>query len=557
MSRFLPPKTQRFVIKYKTLVFRYLRFFKLTPLNWIRFISLARKNPKTFVLSQKPQREYKIACILDEFSFESFNPEATFLQLDVNHWKSQIIDFQPDIILIESAWKGKNSGWARKISEISNEIIELASWGDQNNIPTIFWHKEVPPHFKTFMHVTRLFDAVFLTDADCIDAYKKKVGHQHVYFLSFACQPIMHNPIQEDARKHSIIYAGTFYPEYKYPERHKNFMDLYDSLSPLIEFDIYDRMAGKGNYTFPEKFHKHIKGSLPFSEMSKAYRSYEYGLNMNSVKHSTTMCSRRVFELIACNTLVIGNYSNAVRNIFGKLTICSDDRKEILDQFKKLESDSNHKKSVQLNALRKVMEEYTYKHNLQMILSTISTTTTKTNDQILIVGLCQSQKEYDSILENFNRQNFSARKLLIINDNKSVNPHNDVLMSSSTDFINHWNNLKNQFSYVGVFHPDWFYGAYYLTDLIHGLTYSCDGIATKASFYSNIDGNITIQNPKLEYYRVSSHLPYHSICTSSAFNANILFDRIQTRCISIDAFNLCQNTQLSKEQIEVVEGQCL
>jgi hypothetical protein len=48
-----------------------------------------------------------------------------------------------------------------------------------------------------------------------------------------------------------MIYAGTFYPEHKYPDRYRNFIDLYNGLEPEIEIDIFDRSSGKGNYTFP------------------------------------------------------------------------------------------------------------------------------------------------------------------------------------------------------------------------------------------------------------------------------------------------------------------
>ena len=553
MSRFLPPKTQARVIKYKSVVFRYLRFLRLTPINWIRFIRLALKPPRTFQLKKTPQHGYKIACILDEFSFESFRPEADFLQLDVSNWKSEIESFKPDLILIESAWKGKNAGWARKISEISNEIVELADWGDRNNIPTVFWHKEVPPHIKTFMHVTRLFDVIFLTDADCIDVYKKSVGHERVHFLSFACQPKMHHPIQEKQRKHSVIYAGTFYPEYKYPDRHKNFMDLYDALSPKIDFDIYDRMAGKGNYTFPQKFHKHIQGSLPFSQIGEAYRSYDYGLNMNSVKNSSTMCSRRVFELIACNTLVIGNHSRAVENIFGNLTVCSDDREEIIRRFNELENNPIHQDGIRLRALRKVMEEYTYERNLQHILSTVSSSGSDPQRPILVVSNCSNQDQYKRTLLNFNRQEFNPRKLLVVSEN-AIDVDANILFCKPIDFLKTWGGIQTQFDSVAVFNPDWDYGSFYLTDLAHGFKYTDFQAVTKLAYWDDNETDLKIQNQGLQYRKSLSCLPTRSLLKTKNFNAENPEGCIDIDCVSIDAYNLCSRFDLTQSQIAKVEA---
>ena len=528
MSRFLPEKIQPYAVKFRAELFRNLKFLTLKPSNWLKYLKLIHKKPRTFDIRSAAQSQYKIACILDEFSFESFKPEADFYQLDSAFWKRELETFKPDLILIESAWRGKNNSWYKKISYISNEIIELADWADQNGIPTVFWHKEVPPHFKTFMLASKLFDYIYLTDADCIDAYKKKVGrNRHVDYLSFAAQPKIHHPIQDHSRKHALIYAGSFYPAYRYPERHQNFMDIYDSLSPLIDFDIYDRMAGKGNYTFPEKFHPHIKGSLPFSEMSSAYRSYEYGLNMNSVKTSSTMCSRRVFELAACNTLVIGNSSLAVQNIFGDLTICSDDEGEILKQFQKLENDIHHKNNVRLQALRKVMSEYTYERNLEKILTTVSPNGRFNKKQVLIVSHCENQNQYNRTIENFNRQKYLNKHLIVLSDDKSIQFHPNILFCPPSEFSNNWADIKNNFEYVSIFNPQWFYDAYYLTDLIHGLKYGVADIATKA------------KTTEESYQITSTCIPYHSVFKADrSFDPNNLSNPIDAKCVAIDPFSL-------------------
>ncbi len=44
------------------------------------------------------------------------------------------------------------------------------------------------------------------------------------------------------------------------------------------------------------------------------------------------MFARRVFELMASNTLVVSNYSKGVRLLFGELVIASDAKAELLAQ---------------------------------------------------------------------------------------------------------------------------------------------------------------------------------------------------------------------------------
>jgi len=370
VSKILPPSVLGLIIQNRTSFSRFLRYLRLSPQNHIKFLRLRKSHPAKQQPCFSDPSKLKIACILDEFSFECFRFEAEFQQIDPDSWKKDLTAYKPDLIFVEAAWRGKNGKWYKKVSEISNELVDLLYWARENDVPSLFWHKEVPPHFRTFLRVSKMFDFIFLTDADGIPKYRKKIGHSRVFFLPFACQPKIHNPVQNSVRRDSMIYAGTFYPEYKYPERYHDFLRLYDALAPIVPIDIYDRSAGKGPYTFPENMREHIRGSLPYPELISAYRSYEYGLNMNSVKHSKSMCARRVFELAASNTLVVGNYSSAVKAFFGDLTICSDAKGEITERITLLKNDSHLRDKTKLLALRKVLTEHTYGLRLRHLLKT-------------------------------------------------------------------------------------------------------------------------------------------------------------------------------------------
>lgn len=526
LGRYLPPKIQRVVVKYKNILFGLSRFFDVSPAHWIRFFKLAGKEHNPFHLNIIENHTCKVACIFDEFSFECFQPEANFMQIDLTTWQSDLENFKPDMILIESAWRGKGGKWTKKISKISNELIDVLYWAQKNSIPTVFWHKEVPPHFSTFMQVTKMFDYIFLTDADCVLPYRKKVGHERVYFLPFACQPKIHHPIQESARVNAMIYAGSFYPEYKYPDRYKNFMDICDGLSPLIKIDIYDRNAGKDIYPFPEKFQKDIKGSLPFAEVCKAYRSYEYGLNMNSVKKSGSMCSRRVFELIASNTYVIGNASVAVKNFFGDLTICSDSKTEIIQKFTELQNDPLHEEKIKLLALRKIMNQHTYGSRFGEIVEKISSTSEFPQERIIVVGMATSLSESEKIQRSFDLQKYKNKKLKWLKDN-------------------YFENLKKEIAeadLVAVFSSDCYYGENYLLDLKTAFQFSDADVITKKTFYQKTGGSLKVQNAGFEYRHVDSFVPHASLIRTKILNKLMLPESdttIQNPAVSIDRFNFC------------------
>ncbi len=526
MGRYLPPRIQRVVVKYKNILFGLSRFLDVSPAHWFRFFELAGKEHTPFQLNITSNAGCKVASILDEFSFECFQPEANFLQIGVATWKSDLENFKPDIIFVESAWRGKDGKWMKKVSKISNELIDVLYWAKKNSVPTVFWHKEVPPHFSTFMQVTKMFDYIFLTDADCVLPYRAKVGHERVYFLPFACQPKIHHPIQEAERLNAMIYAGSFYPEYKYPDRYKNFMDICDGLSPLIKIDIYDRNAGKDIYPFPEKFRKDIKGSLPFAEVCKAYRSYEYGLNMNSVKKSSSMCSRRVFELIASNTYVIGNASDAVKNFFGDLTICSDSKTEIVQKFIELQNNPIYKEKVKLLAIRKIMNEHTYASRFAEILGKISSTFKFPQKRVIVVGMSKSATESEKIQRSFDLQKYKNKKLMWLENDQ-------------------FDRLKKEITtndYVAFFSSDCFYGDNYILDLSSAFQFSDTDIITKKTFYQKTDDGLIVQDSGFEYRYVDSFLPYASLIKYKILDEVSRFglkQKIQTTAVSIDRFNFC------------------
>lgn len=71
------------------------------------------------------------------------------------------------------------------------------------------------------MPAARCADFVFTTDIDCIKKYKNALGHDNVFFLHFAAQPKVHNPIEKYERKDKFCFAGAYY--HKYPNRTKTF----------------------------------------------------------------------------------------------------------------------------------------------------------------------------------------------------------------------------------------------------------------------------------------------------------------------------------------------
>ena len=117
-------------------------------------------NPAQITRKYNTIKQLKIACILDNFSYSAYKFEADFLQLSVENYMVELKEFQPDLLFIESAWRGKDGLWGSKVGHADIEVIEILEWCQDNKIPTAFWNKEDPVHFKSFLNVAKLFNYV-------------------------------------------------------------------------------------------------------------------------------------------------------------------------------------------------------------------------------------------------------------------------------------------------------------------------------------------------------------------------------------------------------------
>ena len=536
----------------------------MKPLNY--------PSPKLSLPDNYPEQKLRVACIMDEFSFNSYRDEFELLNLSLATWESDLEQFNPDFFFLESAWKGKEFEWEHKINRLDHELLELLNWFRTKNIPIIFWNKEDPVHFNTFLSAANQCDYIFTTDIDCISEYKKKLYHENIYLLPFAANLNQTNPIILSKRNKGACFAGAYYA--KYLERAKNLSSMISAISQKMPLDIYDRFYGTldERYSFPEDYQKYILGTLPYDQIDIAYKGYEYGINMNSVKQSQTMFARRVFELMASNTLVVSNFSRAMRIQFGDLVISSDDESEIINRIDSSLHLNEKMDKIKLIALRTTLLTNSYKQRAEYIISKISNMETKpVLDKITVIGLIENMKQYKLILQNFNRQNYSNKQLLLISDN-DLEKHMDeshILINTTKDNLSE--KLGQEISssnYVSFFKSTDYYCQYFLLDLLLTKNYSDCEIFTKKKHYSHYNGQILVnEGEELEYSLVESA----DLDCSLIRNNDLTFELIKQKCqiqtnkfnfqnfkiISTDRFNYCKNFVDRNGSIDVFDSESL
>jgi spore maturation protein CgeB len=446
----------------------------------------------------------KVACILDTFSYECFKYECRLEQLRLDSWKEQMERITPEFLFVESAWKGVDETWVHQLTNVKGgpgkDIKDLILYCKEKRIKTVFWNKEDDVNYQYFIDTAKLFDYIFTTDKNCIERYIQDVGHENVYSLLFAAQPAIHNPINTSFdQKENIAFAGAWYAK-KHPERRD---DMLTILRPAKKFglNIFDRMhtfSTNQNYQYPEEFQNYIIGELDYQEMVKAYKKYKIFLNVNSVKNSPTMFSRRVFELLACGTNVLSTYSKGIEEMFKGIvpTTFSEEDTEI--HLSVLLNNQEYSNRLNILGLREIHSKHLYKHRFNYILETIGLKQTADEmDGVSVITYCKNNHLMKQIFENYERQIWPNKELILIlnrydMDVRAWEMRAEVGQNISVYILpegkTHEDGLnfaidKSKYNFISIFGECDYYAPFFLTDLMNSFEYTDSEIVGKLSYF--------------------------------------------------------------------------
>lgn len=487
----------------------------------------------------------KIACIVDDFTEYCLAKECQLINLDIHTWQQQLEELKPDFLFVESAWRGYQNQWNKKVSSFSIELASVIHYCKQNHIPTVFWNKEDPVHFDTFFTTALQFDVVFTTDMDSIPLYKLLLHHDNVGLFPFAASPKVFHPIEVYDRENAICFAGSYYR--KRIKRSETFDAIYNICKKYMDFYIYDRNAHPGdvNYAYPDKYKDSILGSLPVDQIDIAYKKYRFGLTMNTVQDSSTMEARRVFELMASNTITVSNECNAITNMLGDLCVVyqGDDSSH---KIAKLLNDEEYYNKLRLLALRTVLLEHTYENRLLYVAQKVlKKKIVREEKQVLVYSIVSSQEEADLVLKSFQRQSYHSKKLIFVVEDDSI-------INTDIERVHLYAGMKVNdlgFSdYYACFNPRNYYGINYLLDCTLAEEYSDAKIIGKGTNYKYCDNKFLVCSNYPVYTLGTEMIPDRCIMHSdiakdiSIDSASLIGSTtVAMNCLYIDQYNFCEN----------------
>lgn len=351
-----------------------VRFLRAWPtLKVERLIGSPRKiifeKPKDFVRLN----ELRVAAIIDNFTKENLEKEVNLANLVKGNALAQLDSHRPHILFVESAWNGEDGSWKGLLVSRNDELRKIIAWCRQRDIPTVFWNKEDPVHWKSYIFAASLFDFIYTTDSNSVSDYKKFVS-SHVGIMPFFISTKIFNPFDEELRQKKSFFAGSYYKQY--PKRQRDLNRILGEIQPSFPFEIFDRnlKSGENKNPFPSSLEEYVNPAVSYSEVRKCYKKYQVCITVNTVTKSPTMFARRVLEAAASNCLVVSNHSYAIEKIFGDAVLIS---KENGDLRKYLNSHTSKPLALQekrISALTITLEHLTTTRVISDLMEDVFTT---------------------------------------------------------------------------------------------------------------------------------------------------------------------------------------
>lgn len=326
------------------------------------------------------------------------------------------------------------------------------------------------------------------------------------------------------------------------------FDQIVDYLISTKGLDIYDRNYGTTmeEYKFPEKYLPYIKGKLSQTALGNVYKEYQLGLNMNSIQQSQSMFARRVFEMLASNMIVIGNYSRGLNNYFGELTVSTDDLVYLKKRLNQITKDTECIHKFRLLGFRKVMQSHLYEDRFAYIIKKVFGKDYSWKfPKVDIIARCENNSEISRIIAMYELQEYENKELWIYaNQNDAMSSKKIHIM----DFRKHGTAYVHgeQKGYIAVFEPQDYYGTYYLQDLVLNTRHGNYDIIGKDSFYyygkdkTNYSVGMLYQKCKqinkrrcIVAYSVVQNLTVDVLLRLQNFTGD--------RVLAVDEFHYCEN----------------
>ncbi|MFS8974651.1 glycosyltransferase [Cupriavidus necator] len=297
-------------------------------------------------MNQRSPSVLRIALVADELTRACLESSCEVRHLTPLNYRWMLRFWRPDLVLVESAWKGMRNAWQYRVAAYpahpkrnNQSLVGLVDLARDRDIPTVFWNKEDGVHFDRFIDSARLFDHVLTVDESCIPRYKEVVAPwATVGTLMFAVQPKFHRFTGFAFKQFNANFVGSYSRHVH--ERRRYWQDLFfgAAVEAGLGLCVYDRNSGRksANYRYPELPGMEVHSAVSHGMTGAIYKENLVSLNVNTVEDSPTMFSRRLVEILACGGIAVTNRTAAVDKMFSDYCHVLESSEQGVELFRRL-----------------------------------------------------------------------------------------------------------------------------------------------------------------------------------------------------------------------------
>jgi hypothetical protein len=316
-------------------------------------------------------------------------------------------------------------------------------------------------------------------------------------------------------------------------------------------------------YEFPEIYQRAIQGRLEYDEMVKAYKWYRVSLNVNSVKKSPTMFSRRVFELLASGTPVVSAFSKGIVELLGnEIVQLTNSESETMAHLERLLCDKRYWAEVSLKGLREVFSKHTCAQRLAEICQELDLPFAGQRLPVVtVVADISTDEHVKRLIWTLARQTYRQFNLLLAADETITNCEFQAISAALPDVKVHrlygspkiYDCVAEQANgdYLWLLNLDHYYGDHFLQDAITTTLYSDADVIGKRTYYRcGSDGSeLALIQPGHDFKFTTGLSPGSIVAKRGklspdqwkALTANVFLAGPDLRCVSIDRFNYIEH----------------
>lgn len=324
----------------------------------------------------------KIALVSDAFTFECLKRVATVVPITDVNYKWNLWYKRPDILFVESAWKGYAEKWKYKIAAYpehprrnNDSLSKVVQYARKMGIPTVFWNKEDGVHFERFIDSARLFDYIFTVDEQVIPKYREVLAADvPVNTLMFPIEPTIHGFDGFHFQHTTANFVGSY--SHHVHARRRAWQNILFGACGASGLGVvaFDRNSDRKShdYRYPAIPGLSVKPAVPHIRTADIYKQYLVSLNVNTIEDSRTMFSRRLIEVLACGGIAVTTPSRAIEQHFKDFCHVVHSEEQGAELFRRLRLGPSSDDLERARAgAEYVASHHTWAHRLDMVREVI------------------------------------------------------------------------------------------------------------------------------------------------------------------------------------------